>query len=262
MNIMTNAEQFQAQLHQYVPVFTADYWPVWLILAGLAFVGMLAVLGFHALLRALFAKKQPDDGHEEKVYLYSAAIRTWHWCNAALFLMLLFSGLINHFALTSASAMATLVGLHKACGILFIISWVGFLLVNIFGGNGHHYIVKPQGYTDRAMKQVRFYLFGIIKGEDHPFPATQQSKFNPLQQVAYVAVMFGLVPLLIITGLLALYPQLLAGGLAFLKPWIVIIHFALAIIGLFFVVGHLYLCTTGKTFTQTFKSMFDGYHRH
>lgn len=44
-------------------------------------------------------------------------------------------------------------------------------------------------------------------GEEHPFPATTQSKFNPLQQVAYVGVMYGLLPLLLLTGLLCLYPQ-------------------------------------------------------
>ncbi|HDT4516812.1 thiosulfate reductase cytochrome B subunit, partial [Escherichia coli] len=26
--------------------------------------------------------------------------------------------------------------------------------------------------------------------------------------------------------------------------------------------GHLYLCTTGRTPHETFKSMVDGYHRH
>ncbi len=35
---------------------------------------------------------------------------------------------------------------------------------------------------------------GIMQGEEQPFPATTQSKFNPLQQVAYVGVMYGLLP--------------------------------------------------------------------
>ncbi|MGQ7116419.1 hypothetical protein ACUOFC_68670, partial [Escherichia sp. TWPC-MK] len=40
-----------------------------------------------------------------------------------------------------------------------------------------------------------------------PSIVTTQSKFNPLQQVAYVGVMYGLLPLLLLTGLLCLYPQ-------------------------------------------------------
>lgn len=260
MSTMPNAEQFQSQLHLYVTTYSPNHWPVWLMLAGMAMVAMLAVLAMHALLRAKFAKKQASD-HEEKVYLYSKAVRFWHWSNALLFLLLLTSGLVNHFALTSAGTMATLVSLHKICGYLLIVAWLGFVLINLFGGNGHHYIIKPKGYIDRAIKQVNFYLFGIIKGEDHPFPATEQSKFNPLQQVAYLGVMYCLVPLLLITGLLILNPDWL-GALSNYRHWLLQSHFFLAIVSVFFIVGHIYLCTTGRTPTQTFKSMVDGYHRH
>lgn len=81
------------------------------------------------------------------------------------------------------------------------------MLINAVGDNGHHYRIRRQGWLERAAKQTRFYLFGIMQGEEHPFPATTQSKFNPLQQVAYVGVMYGLLPLLLLTGLLCLYPQ-------------------------------------------------------
>ena len=260
MSIMPNAEQFQSQLHLYVFTYSPNHWPVWLMLAGMAMVAMLAVLALHALLRSKLAGKH-DAGHEEKVYLYSKAVRLWHWSNALLFLLLLTSGLINHFALVSGGAMATLVALHKVCGYLLIVAWLGFVLINLFGGNGHHYVIKPQGYVSRAMKQVNFYLIGIIKGEDHPFPATEQSKFNPLQQAAYLGVMYALVPLLLITGLLCLNP-LWVDTFVNYRHWLLQCHFFLAIVSLFFIVGHLYLCTTGKTPTQTFKSMIDGYHRH
>lgn len=80
------------------------------------------------------------------------------------------------------------------------------MLINLIGGNGHHYIIQRQGWIARAQRQTRFYLFGIMQGESHPFPASPRSKFNPLQQAAYVGVMYGLLPLLLITGLLSLYP--------------------------------------------------------
>lgn len=96
-----------------------------------------------------------------------------------------------------------------------------------------------------------------MKGEAHPFAATEQSKFNPLQQLAYLAIMYALVPLLIITGLLCLYPQV-----AGLGPVMLVLHMALAIIGLLFICAHLYLCTLGDTPGQIFRSMVDGYHRH
>ncbi|MBW2857643.1 hypothetical protein KX281_16070, partial [Escherichia coli] len=57
MNPSQHAEQFQSQLANYVPQFTPQFWPVWLIIAGLLLVGMWLVLGLHALLRARGVKK-------------------------------------------------------------------------------------------------------------------------------------------------------------------------------------------------------------
>ena len=107
MNASQNAEQFHAQLAQYVPLFSPDYWPVWLVVAGLMLVGMWLVLALHAMLRFRAAHKT-SAGHGEKVYLYSKAVRLWHWSNALLFLLLLVSGLVNHFSVVSASVMKSL----------------------------------------------------------------------------------------------------------------------------------------------------------
>ncbi len=104
MNPSQHAEQFQSQLANYVPQFTPEFWPVWLIIAGVLLVGMWLVLGLHALLRARGVKKSATD-HGEKIYLYSKAVRLWHWSNALLFVLLLASGLINHFAMVGATAV-------------------------------------------------------------------------------------------------------------------------------------------------------------
>ncbi len=39
MNPSQHAEQFQSQLANYVPQFTPEFWPVWLIIAGVLLVG-------------------------------------------------------------------------------------------------------------------------------------------------------------------------------------------------------------------------------
>lgn len=65
---------------------------------------------------------------------------------------------------------------------------------------------STSGLDRSRAKTNTFYLFGIMQGESHPFPASPRSKFNPLQQAAYVGVMYGLLPLLLISGLLSLYP--------------------------------------------------------
>ena len=130
-------------------------------------------------------------------------------------------------------------------------------MINATSGNGSHYRVQFSGLITRCLLQTRFYLYGIMKGEAHPFAATAENKFNPLQQLAYLAIMYALVPLLIITGLLCLYPQIIGAG-----PVVLVLHMVLAIVGILFICAHIYLCTLGDTPGQIFRSMIDGYHRH
>lgn len=233
--------------------YTPDYWPVWLMIAGLIVVAVFAVLAFHGLLRYWLTPKTAGL-EEEKTYLYSKSVRFWHWGNALLFVMLLISGFFGHF---SNGKISLLITLHQLCGYLLIIFWIGFVLINLFSDNGVHYRIQPRGLIGRCIRQVRFYLFGIMKGEPHPFAASEKSKFNPIQQLAYLAVMYGMVPLLLITGLLCLYPEIIGYGY-----WMLKVHLALSVIAVMFMLVHLYLCTTGDTISQTFWSMVDGYHRH
>ncbi len=58
-----------AELH-YAP----DYWPLWLIYAGVVVLLMLVGLVIHALLRRMLAPKTAG-GEEHRDYLYSLAIR-------------------------------------------------------------------------------------------------------------------------------------------------------------------------------------------
>lgn len=261
MNASQSAEQFHAQLASYVPLFSPEYWPVWLVIAGVLLVVMWLVLGLHAWLRFRAVRKVAA-AHGEKVYLYSKAVRLWHWSNALLFILLLASGLINHFSLVSPLVTKSVLAVHEVCGFMLLACWVGFVLINALGGNGHHYLIQPHGWLARAKKQTRFYLYGILQGDAHPFPATPRAKFNPLQQAAYVGVMYGLLPLLFLSGLLSLYPQATGDVLPGVRYWLLQAHFALAIVSLFFIFGHLYLCTTGRTPGETFRCMVDGYHRH
>ncbi len=233
--------------------YEPEYWPAWLMGLGLCVVALIAVLILHGLLRVMLAPKMGAQ-EEEKTYLYSKVVRFWHWGNATLFLLLLVSGILNHFAIGN---MPLQVQLHEICGFLLIAFWVGFIIMNLTTSNGVHYKVQFSGLIGRCIKQAKFYLFDIMKGKPHPFTADEKSKFNPIQQLAYLGVMFGMVPLLLITGILSLYPDLLGAGYWMLKA-----HQVLAVIAVMFICVHIYLCTTGDYFAQTFKSMIDGFHRH
>ena len=165
MNPSQHAEQFQSQLANYVPQFTPQFWPVWLIIAGLLLVGMWLVLGLHALLRARGVKKSATD-HGEKVYLYSKAVRLWHWSNALLFVLLLASGLINHFALVGATAVKSLVAVHEVCGFLLLACWLGFVLINAVG------LIRPdkgigrQGRLERGQNKRDSICLALCRGKN------------------------------------------------------------------------------------------------
>lgn len=78
------------------------------------------------------------------------------------------------------------------------------------------------GWIERQNK--RDFICLALCREEHPFPATTQSKFNPLQQVAYVGVMYGLLPLLLLTGLLCLYPQAVGDMFPGVRYWLLQAH--------------------------------------
>lgn len=233
--------------------YTPDYWPLWLvILAALTALTLAGVAG-HFMLRKIFAPKRNAAG-EHKLYLYSMPVRVWHWLNALLFAVLLGTGIVNHFGPVPA-----LVKIHNIAGQVFVAAWLYFIGVNIVTGNGKHYLIQFSGFMGRIIKQGMFYLFGIMKGEAHPFHSTEKCKFNPLQQVAYIGVVYALMPVLAVSGLLALYPEFM--GIAGYKGMIIKVHLALGVISLIFIIAHLYLCTCGGYLTQLLKGMIDGYHR-
>jgi thiosulfate reductase cytochrome b subunit len=124
--------------------------------------------------------------------------------------------------------------------------------MGILTDNIKHYVIKFGGIIGRIWKQVLYYIYGILKGAPHPFAVTAENKFNPIQQVSYIGVMFALVPLILISGVLALYAQ---------SAWALVVHSALGILGLIFIFVHVYMCTTGDKPSYLIKVMFDGYHR-
>lgn len=133
--------------------YTPDYWPLWLIYAGVVIVLMIAGLVIHALLRRMLSPKTAT-GEEHRDYLYSLAVRRWHWGNALLFILLLLSGLFGHF---SVGPVVLMVQVHTWCGFALLAFWVGFVLINATSGNGCHYRVKFNGLILRCLLQTRFY---------------------------------------------------------------------------------------------------------
>ena len=228
--------------------YTPDYWPFWLkIGAVLVLLVIVGILG-HALLRVMFSKKTTA-GEMHKTYMYILPVRLWHWLNALFFIALLVTGILNHFTIGPTASM---VKIHHLLGKMYLGVWALFIIMGVATGNMKHYVMTLSGIVGRIWKQAMYYLYGILKGEPHPFAVTAENKFNPIQQVSYIGVMFALVPLILASGLLALYAK---------SAWALVIHFGLAIVGLMFIFIHVYMCTTGDKPSYLVKGMIDGYHR-
>ena len=103
----------------------------------------------------------------------------------------------------------------------------------------------------------------MFKGEHHPFPVTEEQKFNPLQKISYVLAMYVAVPLLIISGIGLLLPEITISKFFGISGLILtdILHITMGFCLSIFMVVHIYTCTLGAKPTSLFWGMISGYHR-
>jgi thiosulfate reductase cytochrome b subunit len=200
----------------------------------------------------------------KKMYLYPLWVRIWHWLNALMVVTLILSGISLHFSGHDDPVIPfdTSILMHNIAGIGMSLLYAVFLIGNIVSHNGVHYKVDFRGYFKRLFTQIRYYIGGIFKGAPHPFPATENCKFNPMQQVAYVGVMYGLVAALVLTGVMLLFPESIPEnlfGVGTILP-IALAHAILSFFLVLFLFGHLYLATTGETVLSNYKTMITGIH--
>lgn len=180
--------------------------------------------------------------------------RFWHWFQAILVLLLIVTGLELH-GLVSVFGWGNSSQYHHWAGFI----WAG-LVVLIFTwifttGAWRQFIPKRKGIDG----VIYFYLFGIFKGDSHPHTMAPEDKFNPLQRIAYVLVLFVLVPLQILTGIVYFfYPELRTMGALNGIGLIAAVHTFCAYSLIAFLIVHLYLITLGKKLTSHLKAMITG----
>jgi thiosulfate reductase cytochrome b subunit len=107
---------------------------------------------------------------------------------------------------------------------------------------------------------VAFYTVGLGRNARYA-GSTADSRFNVLQQLSYLVVVFALLPLIIVTGLLYLYypafvPETVL-GLAGLWP-LALAHCALGILGAAYLVVHVYMATVGPNAGASLRFMTIG----
>jgi thiosulfate reductase cytochrome b subunit len=227
------------------------------------FVAVLLGVAGHASLRFYNTLRHPHAAPETKsVYMYSVYERLWHWLQTFAIVLLLFTGLVIHrpdvFGWLSFRHIVTL---HNVLAAILVINAALSLFYHLASGEIQQFIPRPYGFFDQAILQAKYYLQGIFKGREHPFEKTPAKKLNPLQQATYFGILNVLLPLQIITGALMWgvqrWPQIagLFGGLPFLAPFHSLVAWTFAA----FIVGHVYLTTTGHEPLGAIKAMMNGW---
>jgi thiosulfate reductase cytochrome b subunit len=201
---------------------------------------------------------------ENKIYFYPVWLRIWHGINAIGILILIFTGITMQFSNPGFKLMnfELAVNLHNISGILVTISYLLFFIGNMVTSNKRYYRLKTKGLLKRLRLQAEYYISGIFNNQRPPFPLSEKRKFNPLQKVSYLIVMYLFVPGLIITGLGLLFPEIIIEDVykvsgIFLTA---ILHASLGFLVSIFLIVHLYVASIGKHPLNNFKSIFTGYH--
>lgn len=192
----------------------------------------------------------------QRVYLFKAFERFWHWSQAALVIFMLLTGFEIH-GTYRVFGFGNAVQYHTLAAWTLVGLWVFAIFWHATTGEWRHYIPT----TDRIHAIVHFYSSGIFHGEPHPFKPTPLQKHNPLQRLTYLAILTMLSPLLWITGWLSLFhAQWNAWGLGALRlEWVAVAHTAGAFLMLAFLISHLYLATTGPRLTSQVRAMVTGW---
>ncbi|MDP4115004.1 MAG: cytochrome b/b6 domain-containing protein [Bacteroidota bacterium] len=196
---------------------------------------------------------------KQKVYLYRAFERFWHWSQALIIFFLALSGFEIHGSFSFLGYQSA-VKYHNMAAYALVILIIFAIFWHLATGEWKQYV--PTAKNIKA--QINYYLLGIFKNAPHPTRKTVLSKLNPLQRLVYLGFKILIIPTMVLSGLLYMfyrYPQ--NGSIEGLNiesiKTIALFHTAGAFILVAFVIVHLYLITTGTTITSNLKAMVTGY---
>lgn len=160
-------------------------------------------------------------------------IRVLHWIIAILFLLLIVTGITQHFATVQFSLMdySLATTIHEVGGIMLTVMYVLFVISIFMTGYWRKYLPRGKKFWRLVWQQSKFY------GR------------NP-------AMIFLILPLLLITGLLYLYPDFVPERvLGFDGLWtIAMAHYAVGVLATAYTIGHIFM----GFFTGTMRKMIYG----
>jgi len=200
------------------------------------------------------------------MYLYPKWVRIWHLFSAILIIILIVTGISMQYTGKDQAFFlmdfAKAVRWHNFTSVILTISYIGYVTGNILTQNGKYYKVGKLNFWSDMGKQLRYYSYGMLKGEKHPFPVTLERKFNPLQKISYVLVMYVAMPLIIISGIGLMLPEITINKFFGVSGLILtdLLHITMGFLLSVFLLIHIYTCTLGNKPFSLFRGIISGYH--
>ena len=200
----------------------------------------------------------------DHLYINPLPVRIWHWINALGFVLLVLTGAqLRYFDLFQLMPFEAAAKLHNWVGFAVIgnyFIWLGYYLFSDKISN-YHPVLDAKSFIRNYFLQLRYYSYGIFKGEHNPHHVQPYDKFNPLQKMTYQLVMLVAVPIQFVTGLMMWNVKGfqrwidMAGGIRVVDT----VHVLLFIFFVFFILVHAYMGALGQKPSTHFKEMITGY---
>ena len=191
-----------------------------------------------------------------RIYIYKRYERFWHWSQALLVIIMMITGFEIHGSY-SLLGFQKAVQLHTLSAWTLLVLWAFTIFWQFTTDEWKQYLPSLKN----VFAMIHYYTIGIFTHSPHPFRKTVVQKHNPLQRLAYLAVLTLLSPMIWISGWLYLfYGDGAAWGLGGLKlEWVATAHTLGAFLMLAFLISHIYLATTGHKWNSQLKAMVTGW---
>lgn len=178
-------------------------------------------------------------------------VRLWHWTIAILFVILVFTGVVMTYSTAGFALMDYGLAdtLHQVTGILFS----GLVVLFAVAAAATGYWRRYQRWCQNLGGRIRRFAGYLVRGApDAQFGVPSRLELSRgflilVQQWLSILSLAILSPLLIVTGLVLLYPEVLpetVAGLGGLWPF-ALAHLWVGLIGALFLLVHVYIATIG-----------------
>jgi len=192
-----------------------------------------------------------------RIYLYKRFERFWHWSQALLVITMMVTGFEVHGSYHLLGFQKA-VQLHTLAAWTLLVLWAFTIFWQFTTGEWKQYLPTLK----KVDAMIIYYVWGIFHKAPHPFRKTVISKHNPLQRLAYLALLSFISPLIWGSGLFYLfYGNWGSFGLdKYLSlEFIATAHTIGAYMMTAFFFIHVYLTTTGHTVFAHIHAMLTGW---